>query len=490
MGLMRFISPPDRIGDETVERAYLSGFDRIPWQVRVRRNRGELVLERSTSDSGNLHIPWHVEGHGEVTLSTATLLECPEAYHLPLELARGKIGQLRGQMAEWQTSGLVVPKHIHDKVGESLGYFAQAAVVDHDSKRSVNLAEEALRLALDAANLLAASYSEQMLEARRSTFEGLGTLLGVDLGVAPLEEPTAKLTLQTFNAAKVPLVWREIETDEGHYSWETSDKQIEWCRAANLTVCAGPLLQLDRRSLPDWLALYEDDLDSVISFASEFVKAAVSRYRGRIDVWQCAGRINTADVLSLSEEDKVKLAARAIELTRALDAAMPAVVSFDQPWAEYLSRREMDFPPLHIADALVRANLGLSGVVLEINVGYQPGGTLLRDPLEFSRQLDYWNLLGVPLFLAVSAPSAVGDDPLASRPVKLPPGSWSEERQQAWVARYVPLVLAKPYVHGIFWNQLRDSEPHDLPHGGLFDRADHPKPALRQLASLRRKHLK
>ena len=66
MGLMRFTFPPGRIGDETVEQAYVSGFDRIPWQVRVRRTDGELVLERATSDSGNLHIPWQVEGHGQV----------------------------------------------------------------------------------------------------------------------------------------------------------------------------------------------------------------------------------------------------------------------------------------------------------------------------------------------------------------------------------------------------------------------------------------
>ncbi len=36
MGLMRFIvSPPDRITDEIIEQAYLSGVDRIPWPVRT-----------------------------------------------------------------------------------------------------------------------------------------------------------------------------------------------------------------------------------------------------------------------------------------------------------------------------------------------------------------------------------------------------------------------------------------------------------------------
>ncbi len=58
------------------------------------------------------------------------------------------------------------------------------------------------------------------------------------------------------------------------------------------------------------------------------------------------------------------------------------------------------------------------------------------------------------------------------------------------MGRYVPLILAKPYVHGIVWNQLRDFEPHDFPHGGLIDLRRQPKPALAQLAAIRRAHLK
>jgi hypothetical protein len=166
------------------------------------------------------------------------------------------------------------------------------------------------------------------------------------------------------------------------------------------------------------------------------------------------------------------------------------LVSFDQPWAEYLSRRELDFPPVQFADALIRAHIGLTGLALEINVGYHPGGTLLRDPLEFSRQLDYWSLLDVPLFVALSIPSASDEDSLAQGPAKLPPGSWSAESQQRWVTRYVPMVLAKPYVHGILWNQLHDSEPHEFPHEGLFDPQRRPKPILRQLAAIRQAYLK
>jgi hypothetical protein len=263
--------------------------------------------------------------------------------------------------------------------------------------------------------------------------------------------------------------------------------QIEWCKTHGLTVLAGPLLSLDPRALPDWLYLFEDDFQGVLDFVTAFVRAAVKRYRGKVDCWICAGRLGSPDVLALSETDRLKLVARTVELVHALDPTTPALVSFDQPWAEYLRQSHSDFPPLHFADALNRADIGVTGLMMEINFGYTAGGTMPRHVLEFNRQLDVWASLGLPLWLSICAPSDFCDDPLAQRKTALPPESWSAESQRAWASRFVPLALAKPAVEGVVWNQLCDNQPHDFPHGGLFDANGRSKPALRNLASLRQK---
>lgn len=491
MGLMRFIvSPADRISDDALEQVYLAGLDRVPWHARVSRADGELRLERKMADAGNLYIPWQVEGYGWVTLATGTLIERERPYHLPLELARGKIGQVRNQISDWQAMGLFVPVLVEAKIAEATRLLGEAAVGDPTSPRSVQLAEQCLRLGLDAAHLLTSAYAEQVLAVRRRTTGKLGILLGSELGNSPLDPYLAGQYLQSFNAARIPMAWRTIETGEGEYHWDVVDQQVEWCRAQGLMVCAGPLIQLDRQSVPDWLYLWEKDFESLLGFATEFLDAVVNRYRDMVDLWVPIGRINTANVLSLDDEERLRLTAQAIEVTRGLDALAEVVVSFDQPWGEYLSRLENDFPPLHFADELLRAGLGLTGLGLEINLGYQPDGTLLRDPLEFSRHLDYWSLLGAPLYLAITVPSGSHDDPLAQRRTAPQPGTWTPGVQQAWVNRYVPMLLAKSSVHGVLWNQLRDSEPHAFPHGGLFDLRRHPKPALRQLASLRQAYLR
>jgi hypothetical protein len=491
MGQMRFqVFPVESITEGMVQQAYLAGVDRVSWPTRTSLEDGCLVLQRSVSDSANLHVPWSVDGHGHVMLTTGSLMERPEPYQLPLELARGVIAQLRNQLSEWQMIGLTVSEDIAGKIAEAVQQFSQAVVTQSALAVSSRWARGALRAGLDAANLLAAAYAEQAWAVRRRNGGPLNSFVGADLGTSLLDDRSAKQFLLSFNAAQVPICWRDTETTEENLSWTTSDAQIMWCRTHSLKVLGGPLLMLAPQALPDWLCLFDDDFESLFHCVSAFVRAAVNRYRGAVNGWICAGRVNTTDALALSEQEQLQLVARSVELIHSLDPNTPVIVSFDQPWAEYMSRRYSDFPPLHFADVLARANVGLSEVMIEINLGYYPGGTLPRHPLEFSRQLDMWSLLGLPLWLSISVPSDFHDDPLAQHKVALPPGSWSAEAQRAWVAQFVPLMLAKPMVQGVLWNQLRDCVPHEFPHGGLFDDRQQAKPALHALASLRQNLLK
>jgi hypothetical protein len=296
-----------------------------------------------------------------------------------------------------------------------------------------------------------------------------------------------------FDTAVVSFDWQKIEATEGKYSWEACDALTGWCREHKLKVAGGPLLQLDGRGLPDWLYLWEGDFDNLFSVVSDYVETLITRYAGKVDLWICAARLAELRALSLSEEEKLRLAVRTVELARQVDPSTPAIICFDQPWGEYLSHAQADFPPIHLADALVRAGLGLSGLGLELNVGYQPRGTAHRGPVEMSRLIDRWSIFGLPLYLFVTCPSSSEEDPhaqLQTRPVDDAwPGGWSPEAQHQWIDRFLPLLLAKPAVRGVFWNQWRDDQPHDFPHGGLIDGAGRAKPALRAMAALRKRCL-
>lgn len=494
MGQMRFVvSPPGQVSAETAQQAYLAGPDLIPWQRRVQFQGNELLIERGMSDSGQLCIPWQVGDDGMLTLSTASLMERPSPYHLAVELARGKLNQVRNQLADWQTNGLEVPQTVEERLHESLGHFVWAASSLHDTQMAAERADAAIAAAQQASELLCDAFCEQALASRHRQSPKLGTFFGIKLGDSELDDNTARRIRAAFNTAMITFNWRQVEPSAGHCDWSVYDRQVEWCQSQGIKICGGPLLELDDRSLPDWLCLWEGDLDSLGDFITDHVKATVERYRGKVSLWECAARVNVGEALSLREEDKLRLTVTAVEAVRAVDPKTPLTVRFDQPWAEYLARTDLDLSPLHFADALTRAEIGVTGLGLEINLGYQPGGTLPRDRLALNRLLDLWSCLALPLYVTLAVPSSSDADPQAtshSHPIaEICTGGWTPASQQAWVERLAPFIISKSAVHGLIWSQLHDAQPHDLPHAGLIDVGGQAKPVMHTLAALRRQHL-
>jgi hypothetical protein len=145
--------------------------------------------------------------------------------------------------------------------------------------------------------------------------------------------------------------------------------------------------------------------------------------------------------------------------------------------------------PLHLCDYLLRAELGISGVAIEVAPGYSAPGSHLRDLFEFSKLLDLYSLLNVPLHLAMVAPSADGPDPLAEPDVRIESAQWparpDEAAQAAWGARWIALAVAKPFVRTVSWLQASDAAPHLYPHGGLTRPDQSAKPLVQWLQALR-----
>ena len=494
MGLLRFmVHDRESLPDDLLERIYMTGLEEIPWQSRCYWDRNELVLARAVNDSGSIRVPWRSSVHPETVLSTASLMERERPYQLEVELARGTLNLVRNQIAAWQLAGLQVPVTLKARMAEAGGHFAKAATSQHEPAAAVRHAERAIDCTIETSMQVGESYAEQALAVRRRQTPQLTTLLGINLGHRPIVQDRAAELTSTFNTAVIPFSWRKIEADEGKRDWSVCDRQVQWCQASSMKTCGGPLLQFDPGGIPDWTVLFEDELEMVFDFMIEHVQAVVQRYRGRVHLWQVASRVNFGNVLSLSEEQRLRIVVRAIEAIRAIDARTPLVVSFDQPWAECLASRRLDLSPMHFADTLVRADLGLSGLGLEINAGYWPGGSMRHGLLDYSRLLDRWSLLGLPLLLSLTTPSSGEADANVAGPARaIPAGrnaALTPESQREWIERFLPMMLAKQCVQVIVWNQLHDREPHDFPHSGLYNATGLAKPGLQTLREIRQEFL-
>ena len=195
-------------------------------------------------------------------------------------------------------------------------------------------------------------------------------------------------------------------------------------------------------------------------------------------------------VFGLSEENRLALVARTLEAAARTDSDAQFFIRIDQPWSEYQARGQHRLSAFQFVDALVRSNVGLHGVNLEMAFGYRPRGSLTRDLLGVSRLIDAWSQLGVQLYVTLALPSSSESDPLAHPDLEVDvchwAESWSSQVQSERANELLRLLMSKPAVTGVFWSHYHDSRPHIYPHAGLVDRNEAPKPVLDVLGELQR----
>ena len=495
MGTMSFQLPAGFPADSAkeLERTCVAGGpDNMPWPTELRFKPDLLAASRSVDESGYLVVPWSVDKVGRLMGSTATLMERPVPYNLLVELARGKVNQLRCQAADWKAGGLQITDPLRELIDDASRVFVQS-VAGSEGLQTFDQAREALALSYQAAELLVRAYVDQVFLVRHQRQARLDAALGCRLGLTVPSEVLARPLSDAFNTFCVPMAWSTVESEEGNPDWSGVDALVNWATGTGVPVSAGPLIDFSSANLPAWLWLWERDLPSLATFMCKFVDTAVRRYRGKIRRWQLTAASNNATVLSLTEDELLGLTYRLVETARQVDPSLDLVVGIAQPWGEYMAVEDRTHSPFIFADTLIRSGLNLSALDIELVMGVTPRGSYCRDLLETSRILDLYALLGVPLRVSLGYPSGDGPDPDADPELRVAAGRWhagfNPATQAEWAEAFCTLALCKPFVQGVQWVQLTDAGPHPFPHCGLIDAAGAPKPATQRLRELRQQHL-
>lgn len=509
MGQFRFAVPSDQIDAlDLWESAYICGIEGVPWEGRVTLEDGILTVHRAVDDSGRLYIPYPIAPGGPLaTLATCSLRQNGQQngrpggtppYLLPLELARGECFRLRTQADLWRRSGLQPSESLWKQLQSATDAFLQAATTRGSIDTIGRAANAAISQLHRTSGAWANCYNQQAIEYRKQSEGQLGTLLGATVGAAasanlvgggPLQQPF----LDAFNTIGIPVGWGAVETDAGKMNFAPFDEMFEWATASGLRIVAGPLLDFQPRLLPQWAYLVEDDFDTLVDAVERYVERTVLRYNGRVTLWHAIAGLNTPGPMTLDEEQVMRLAVAVIHTIRRVDRRTPVVISVDQPWGEYLGRTRDGISPLHFTDALIRSNLGIAGVGLEMRMNYVGAGSLPRTLLDLGQQIDRWSALGLPLLVQLGMPAAGGADPEAIRScdvIPLGPDGQSDAALQCKVAiHWIRTLIAKGVVHGILWDGWDDRYPHTMPHSGLIDAAGAPRPLLEHMTALRRQLL-
>ncbi|MEZ6133452.1 MAG: hypothetical protein R3C53_00945 [Pirellulaceae bacterium] len=485
MGDLRFkFSGASGMDPRVWNTAYITGIEGIPWQCHHHVSGDQFSIGREIDESGKLNIVWPTRGSGNICLSTTSLRVTPEPYSLIVEIARGTISRLKNQTSEWQRVGLKLPEGFFPLAEESLSQFLHAVTAGDDDRRKNACAQAAIDLAMEASVLLCNAFALQALEARRQSEGRQSTLLGVALRTEIELTSIGGAVDTAFNLVQISPDLGSVESASGKRNFAPYDTQLEWATSLNKKVCIGPLVNFRKGSLPQWMILLNEEFDSVLDAACIHARTTVERYLGRTHIWNCAAGLNAPTELGWTDEEVLRMAVSLIETVRRADHRNPVLLTIDQPWSEYLRNDANGISPLHFADALIRADLGLSGLALELNFDQWPDGSFPRDPIDLSRLIDRWAMLGLPLLVIVTSPTETNME--ADRV-----SSWRTEYGQGVIDpdMILKLLISKPSVHAVIWNHLTDQVPQPTAGSGLWDMRGKAKPLLSQLAQLRKNYL-
>ncbi len=492
MGDLRFKVPNAETIDPRVwETAYISGMEGIPWFCHRRLEGDQFSIGRDIEESGKLNIVWPTRSLGNICLSTTSLRVVDQPYSLMAELARGTVFRMKNQCAEWQRIGLKLPTEFFPLSEQALNQLLHAITTRNNPVKQEKHAQAAIDSSTEAGVLLCDAFSSQVLDIRLQNEGRFSTLLGCRLQ-PQIEIDSVSDALKTaFNLIAVDADLNAIESASGQRNYAVADRQVEWAQQNGQRVCVGPMLNFRPGGLPRWMVLLNQGFDTIMKVAGDHALETVERYRGKVHLWNCAVGLNGPGEMRWSDEEVLRMSVSLIETVRRADDRTPVLLTIDQPFSEYLGGERDGISPLHFADALIRADLGLSGLALQLNLDTWPNGSLPRDPIDISRLVDRWGLLGIPLMIIVTNPSQFTSDPRAEQGLgvsswmigsKAPPDGLKSDS-------LIRMLLAKPTVHAIIWNQMSDQLPHGFANAGLWDSLGRAKSVLSGAAKLRQAYL-
>ena len=536
------------------ENGYAYGYDLMPWQTHIDYLPGLISATVDGSESLRFCCPWYVKGMGLLTLSTGCLALRERPYCLPLEMARSKIGSVRGQIYDWTQAGLTIPPTVEEHVriataslgkavrimaeinslltldnvslekkgsasykglfspsdpnkpfskgqyplspnGIPLSFAAiqprkadktsgetpqtletQSPLLVYSEKFSELFLEsvKSLQYSLQAANTLVQAYAQRRLALSISN----KTLaqIGCSVGEIVPSEAFTKIFASIFQIARIDINWRKLDQDPGYR--QTCMNQLAWSRKNRIKCAVGPLLRFEYEYLPEWLALYSDDWESVCDYVRTYVSECVEIFGKDADYWYAASKINVNTIRGWNEEKRAQLTAVVLDELQKQEVTGEIGLCLSQPYDESMSRTNGCFTAAYYADVLFTSGLKLDFIELELNLGFLGDGSHDRDPLQFSKTLDSWVASGVPISLSLCVPSQ--SFPVKEKPSVQTPyfNNWSPELQTACVKRCINMFAVKPKIKSVIWNTLLDPMDGGLLATGLFDSAGRPKPAL------------
>lgn len=468
--------------------AHLVGADNVPVRGEIRWQDGEIRCLPRTQDPVGLSLLWTVEGFGRIQVQTTRLPARDKPYHLHVELARHQLMRVSVKREEWGLYDYSGMEAISADIDRARDAFIAALQHIDAPEKAARLADEALAVGLTAGEAMSRFHATVFLSRRRQTGGFAKPYLGVSIPPAFRNAVLARKLTETFQFARVPLVWREIQPTEQAQVYDPIDTAVKVASAAGLGLRGGPLLNFGVRFVPDWMYIWENDFEAIYEAAREHVERVVQRHAKQFTSWVAVSGLHADNVFGFSFEQVMELTRMATQAVRQAAPRTHVIVDVTQPWGEYYARNQQTVPPLLYADMVVQSGISFDAFGLQFLAGIDSDGYHMRDLFQISALIDKVANFGKPIHVtALGAPSTLRASENSSGGEWR--GPWSDALQGEWLTAVCEVALSKPYVETVCLQALTDDPEDVIPSGGLLREDQAPKPALERIVQMRERLL-
>ncbi len=448
----------------TASTIHVVGLDGFPWPCKIAKAESTITITRNRDESGHLFLSYPFEKFGELVISTGTLPESEAPYRLLLELARGTLNRLRNLVSNWQEGGLPPSQSVANDLTASVIALRKSALAE-DPKTSDEFARQSLEFSMQSIFDASEQFGQHVYPMRSQHINVPKHWLG------------CKVTAKDIEVEKDSLSFLDII--------QVSELNENVREQKNIIL--GPFLDASPGGMPvPWQELsdFEERQVSVVRTCRD----ALHDLPENIKLLHVARGLNGTGHRFLSYPQQLQLTLDLLEVIENSKHRVPTLVSFDCPWGERMAWSVGGVHPLQIADSILRRGVALSMLGLDISLDYLPNGSLPRDPIQWLDLIDVWSQLGLPLVICLCAPSQNNTLVASASPDRIINSireSQTDEQMEKLLSIVIPMMLARPNVHGIVWTQSRDGDDVRYSNGGLLDQAGQVKPIARVFANVK-----
>ena len=204
------------------------------------------------------------------------------------------------------------------------------------------------------------------------------------------------------------------------------------------------------------------------------------------DAWRVVSGLNALNYFGFNFE-------QVLEMTRAANMAVKAagdralkIVEISNPWGEYYANEPFTIPSLVYVDMVLQSGINFDAFGIQMPFGKNSPGMHIRDMMQISAILDFFNV-SKPIYISeVAVPDSCGTNGQECHLSGIWHKEWDQSRQALWISQLYRVALSKQFIDKVTYANLADVDDGIISGSGLLDENFEPKKAFAAIKKLQK----